>query len=391
LTELSSFDKFNKMFKNKKVFYILILVVFFGSSSLFAKDNYDKGSTDSTTFEEIQLQPEEISPEVIELEPNAVTFEEISPKEEVIEELPNDSNKFQVYVPQLQEISSDEFAQSQQKSIQFEEFTPKETVVEKPKMKEEVQYGEIEEVPITTTPHEVEAFENPVPTPQEVKPVVQIAQQSAPPPPPSAPPPPIAPLAPPPVPANNTIPQQIMPTQRPTVNLSVGKEYKDQLSDLAQKLAMLKERVLEAKTRIVSYGERLTKGFTSGTKVTFKGTNGLGDDFKIGKITVWFDGHQVYLNEFGNNEIVPKEISFYKGSILPGKHKVDISVVLNGDEGLFDFSYSAKLKLDASKFFNATEGKTVHINLKLIDKGGWFTAIEEKPLATFEITSEDSY
>ncbi len=377
------------MVKKRFIFIVIIwgLTVF----NLSAKEGqeYSKQNT-TTTFEEIQLQPEEITPQVIELEPNKIQFEEINPKQEVIEEEP-DQEHFEVYVPQLQEISPQDFAKKREKAIQFEEFKPTpQPVVKKAEKPSTGKYGQLEQTTTPVTPQEVEKFTPPTPTPEEVQPKV-VVTQAPPPPPPEKPAAPIIPLAPPPAPESPVIPREATPVQPPHIKIAMNAEYKKQLSELAKQLAVLKERVLEAKTRIVAYGERLTKGFTSGTKVTIDVLNNLGDDFRIVKLQVFLDGHQVFLNEYSLNENPVGEIKIYRGSILPGKHKVDIKMIVRGDKGLFDFSYSAKLEIEAGEFFTAQEGKIEHIKIKLMDKGGWFTPIKERPQVKFLINEEESY
>ena len=392
------------MKKKFSIFLVCLFVLFFTTGVLSAgeknkkgKEKYPEKTTSATQFEEIHLQPEEITPQVIELEPNKIQFQEITPKEEVIEEEPTQEN-FEVYVPQLQEITPQQFAKEREKKIKFEEFKPstpsmKITSIKQPARK---KYGTLEQTPqpiqqnITPTPQEVETFKPTAPKPQEVKPKV-IVSAAPPPPPVEQPKKPFVPLAPPPTPTTPQIPTQVTPVQPPQIKIAMNTEYKQQLTQLAQQLAMLKERVLEAKTRIIAYGERLTKGFTSGTKVTIDCTNNLGDDFRIIRLQVFLDGHQVFLNEYSIDENPTGKIKIYRGSILPGKHQVEMKLLLRGDKGLFDFGYSAKIEIETGKFFTAQEGKIEHINVKLINKGGWFTPIEKKPAVKFQITEEESY
>ncbi|GEM_PF-6842656 len=377
----------------KLLFISSIIAGIFFTQILYAEKKnekkYPEKTTSTTEFEEIHLQPEEITPEVIELKPNEVQFQEITPQ---AEELPEEN--FQVYVPQLKEITPEEFAKERQKAIKFEELKPQapELAVTPEKKPEKPKYGKLEkELPAApVVPQEVEEFKPKPPSPEEVKPKV-VVSEAPPPPPEEKPQAPIIPLAPPPTPETPQIPREVAPAQAPKIKIAMNEEYKKQLSQLARQLALLKERVIEAKTRIIAYGERLTKGFTSGTKVTIDCINNLGNDFRITRMAVFLDGHQVFLNEYSLEENPTGEIKIYRGSILPGRHKVDIKLTLRGDKGIFDFSFSAVLKVEAGQFFTATEGKIEHIKIKLIDRGGWFTSIEKRPEVKFQITEEESY
>ncbi len=373
--------------------FIFVIIVNFLIGTLYAKEGkkYPKKNT-TTTFEEIKLQPEEITPQVIPLSPNKIQFQEITPKEEVIEEEPGEEH-FEVYVPQLKEITPQQFAKERKKAIKFEEFNPtpsptKVSVTSPQNPKKE--YGKLQQEVVPVTPQEVEKFKPTPPQPAQIKPKI-VVSQAPPPPPPEKPKAPIIPLAPPPAPAAPQIPQEAAPVQPPQIKIAMNAEYKQQLSQLAHQLALLKERVIEAKTRIIAYGERLTKGFTSGTKVTIDTINKLGNDFRIVKLQVFLDGHQVFLNEYSIDENPTGEIKIYRGSILPGKHKIDIKLLLRGDKGIFDFSFSAKLKVQAGEFFTAREGKIEHIKIKLLNRGGWFTPLKDKPEVKFQITEEESY
>jgi hypothetical protein len=209
---------------------------------------------------------------------------------------------------------------------------------------------------------------------------------------PPAPPAPLIPVAPPPEREALRVPEEVQVAQsyRPErLDLTVDDNYDQELKDLQKQLALLRERVIETKSRIITYGERVSRGFTAGTRVFMRNEDALGDDFKLESVTYYLDGHQVYSKKYGGEEI--GDATVYKGSILPGKHKIDMEVTLRADEGLFDFSHKAKLKYTTSEYFTANEGKQLNIKVRFFDKGGVFTAIEERPGISFEIAEEDAY
>jgi hypothetical protein len=203
---------------------------------------------------------------------------------------------------------------------------------------------------------------------------------------------PLIPVEPPPERGKLRVPEEVQVAQsyRPDkLDLTVDENYDSELKDLQKQLALLRERVIETKSRIITYGERVSRGFTAGTRVVMKNENALGEDFLVESVTYYLDGHQVYSKKFDGENAM--DASIYKGSILPGKHKVDMELVLRGDEGSLDFSHKAKLKYTTSEYFTANEGKQLNIKIRFFDKGGFFTKVEERPGISFEIAEEDAY
>jgi hypothetical protein len=185
-----------------------------------------------------------------------------------------------------------------------------------------------------------------------------------------------------PVPSAAPPPSQYIPTG---FDISLDKEYEQELVELERQIALLKQRVLETKGRIIQYGERVTQGFTSGTKIMIHNINNLGGDFRVESITYWVDGHQIYYKGDPVNFLDQEDLLVYEGSILPGRHKLDVKIILRGDEGAFDFSYSSRLKLTFSHYFTADQGQTQKIRVINYDKGGWFSEIQDRPDIMFNL------
>lgn len=210
---------------------------------------------------------------------------------------------------------------------------------------------------------------------------------------PEAAPQPLIPVEPPPERERLRVPSELQLAeeyQPRTLDFTADDRYDQDLQDLQRQLALLRERVIETKSRIVTYGERVARGYTSGTRVVMQSENALGKRVKIESITYYLDGHQVYSKTFDGEE-PPEEFTVYRGSILPGKHKVDMEVVLRAKNGLFDFSHSARLKLTTSEYVTANEGKQLNLRVRLFDKGGLFTKADDRPGISFEAIEEDAY
>ncbi|RMF17178.1 MAG: hypothetical protein D6761_04815 [Candidatus Dadabacteria bacterium] len=176
----------------------------------------------------------------------------------------------------------------------------------------------------------------------------------------------------------------------PAANISLDARFQDQIRELNREIATLKERVIEAKSRLLSYSQKVAQGFASGTQLYLKVDSGLGKDFIIERLEFYLDGHQIYTREFEPGETVD-EILAYKGSVLPGRHRIDVEAILRGDDGLLDFGHKARLRLESGEYFAANEGKVVELDLVLFDRGGLFKAIETRPGLKFEIVERDVF
>ncbi len=176
----------------------------------------------------------------------------------------------------------------------------------------------------------------------------------------------------------------------PAQGVSLDADFQDQIRALNQQIGVLKERVIEAKSRLLSYSQKVAQGFASGTQLFMKVTNRLGGDFQVERLVFYLDGHQIFTREFETEEEI-NELLAYKGSVLPGRHRIDVDAILLGDDGVFDFGHSARLRLESGEYFAANEGKVVELNLVLFDRGGAFKAIETRPGLKFEIVERDVF
>ena len=172
--------------------------------------------------------------------------------------------------------------------------------------------------------------------------------------------------------------------------ISTDPKYQEQIRGLNQEISVLKERVIEAKSRLLSYSQKVAQGFASGTQLFMKVHSKLGRDFEIERMAFFLDGHQIYTREFEPGEKVG-ELLAYKGSVLPGRHRIDVDAIVRGDDGILDFGFKARLRLESGEYFAANEGKVVDLDLVLFDRGGLFKAIESRPGLKFEIVERDAF
>ena len=176
----------------------------------------------------------------------------------------------------------------------------------------------------------------------------------------------------------------------PGSGMSADREFRQNLRKLEQRIEQLKERVIETKARLLNYSQKVAKGYAAGPQVGLRVSNDLGKKFLVEKVAFYLDGHLVYVKEFGEDENVTS-LSVYRGSVLPGRHRIDVELILRGDAGLFDFGHSARLKLESGEYFNANEGKVLQVSLVMFDRGGVFKAIETRPGVRFEIEERDVF
>lgn len=212
------------------------------------------------------------------------------------------------------------------------------------------------------------------------------AKPVTPPPPPAS----MAPIAVPPASTTNTGVDATRSVPLPDAGMSSDREFRQNLKDLENRIESLKERVIETKSRLLNYSQKVAKGFAAGTQVALQLQNDLGGDFQVEKISFFLDGHQVYLKEFDLEDPVI-ELDVYRGSVLPGRHRIDVELIVRGDEGMFDFGHGARLKLESGEYFNANEGKVLQIELVMFDRGGVFKKIDSRPGMRFDIEERDVF
>jgi hypothetical protein len=314
-----------------------------------------------------------------------------------------DLNQFEDFSPELQEVQ-----QAPQQPV-FREAAPRGTQESGPRFEEyrpEIQELDVPPAPTGSAPASPSAAPAPAATPGAVPaparaPAMAPAPAPAPLPRADAAPAPVAPapivptpvVSPPvlePAPVDGGAVRVQTRTGLPAQGLTLDGDFEDQLRSLNSQIALLREKVIEAKSRLLSYSQKVAQGFASGTQLYMKINNGLGKRFRIEKLVFFLDGHQVFSREFAPDEEVD-ELLIYRGSVLPGRHRIDVEAVLGADNGMFDFGYSKRLSLESGEYFAANEGKIVDLNLVMFDQGSTFTAVEKRPGLKFEIVERDVY
>jgi hypothetical protein len=134
----------------------------------------------------------------------------------------------------------------------------------------------------------------------------------------------------------------------------------------------LKERVFRSKATLEMLKELILEGAQVGARVSIWHVNQIGGAYSVEAAQYWFDGRSVFSKSDPQGSLNDlKETEVYQGSVAPGKHKIQVSLVLRGS-GYKVFSYlrSYQFRVQSTYDFDVDQGKSKIVRVLAGTKSG---------------------
>lgn len=162
--------------------------------------------------------------------------------------------------------------------------------------------------------------------------------------------------------------------------------YQIQLRQLEERVADLKEKIFNSKSRLVLLKEQILHNVIAEAKGVIVHRNRMGAGFTLEQVLYHLDGNKIYFQD--NKEGVldeQREFEVFNGNLLPGNHLVSVEMVYRGSGGLFSYVDGYRFKISSSYTFYASKGRIVKLSVVGHERGGLTTSLEDKPYVSYEV------
>ncbi len=186
-------------------------------------------------------------------------------------------------------------------------------------------------------------------------------------------------------------PEKSQDPAKPAAPKEGGASYDIKLRGLEERVNELKEKIFRTKARIMQLQETVVTGsIGAGARAILVHRNEMGGAFKLRSAQYALDAQAIFKKvdiEGDLDSMAEKEI--FNGNIVPGNHNIAVQMVFQGQGyGFFSYVQGYKFKIKSSYTFTAEEGKIVTVKIVGFERGGFLTALEERPAVRYDIQIE---
>jgi len=162
-------------------------------------------------------------------------------------------------------------------------------------------------------------------------------------------------------------------------------EFGRELRTVEEEVNSLKEQVFRSKATLQLLRELITEGATIGAKLNLWHVNQLGGAYVMESVQYYLDGKSVFskADPTGSlNDI--REVKVHEQSLPPGKHNVQVQMVLRGGGfGLFSYLKAYQFRLQSSYNFSIEDGTRTNLRALIMSRG-MLKSFEKRPDVQFE-------
>lgn len=160
------------------------------------------------------------------------------------------------------------------------------------------------------------------------------------------------------------------------------------LRGIEERVNELKEKIFQAKARLIQLQEVVLHGAISGAKAVLVHRNEMGSSFVLRRVQYALDGASIFnRTDSGNGELDElEEIEIFNGSIAPGNHQISVYLEYQGyGYGVFSYLKNYVFKVKSSHTFNAEEGKVTTVHIVGHERGGFTAELKDRPAVRFDV------
>ena len=162
-------------------------------------------------------------------------------------------------------------------------------------------------------------------------------------------------------------------------------EFGRELRTVEEEVNSLKEQVFRSKATLQLLRELITEGAPIGAKLNLWHVNQLGGAYVMESVQYYLDGKSVFskADPTGSlNDI--REVKVHEQSLPPGKHNVQVQMVLRGGGfGLFSYLKAYQFRLQSSYNFSIEDGTRTNLRALIMSRGMLMSFVK-RPDVQFE-------
>lgn len=157
------------------------------------------------------------------------------------------------------------------------------------------------------------------------------------------------------------------------------------IDKILKTLKALKGRLDQSEKRMDEIvGIVLSSAETKGSRIKLIHRSEMSPDFKLVQITYSLDGAPIYKKSDDDGLLMDKEVEIYDGAILPGDHKLAVTLIYRGHGyGIMSYLSKYKFKVRSSHSFSVKQGKGIQLKVISFEKGDVNTKLEDRPAVKY--------
>jgi hypothetical protein len=157
------------------------------------------------------------------------------------------------------------------------------------------------------------------------------------------------------------------------------------IDKILKTLKAIKERLeLSEKRMDEIVGVVLSSADTKGSRIKLIHQSDMSPDFKLVQIIFSLDGAPIYKKSDDDGLTMDKEVEIYDGAILPGDHKLSVTLIYRGHGyGIMSYLSKYKFKVRSSHSFSVKQGKGIQLKVISFEKGDVNTKLEDRPAVKY--------
>ncbi len=157
------------------------------------------------------------------------------------------------------------------------------------------------------------------------------------------------------------------------------------IDKILKTLKAIKGRLEQSEKRMDEIvGIVLSSAETKGSRIKLIHRTEMSPDFKLVQITYSLDGAPIYKKSDDDGLLMDKEVEIYDGAILPGDHKLAVTLIYRGHGyGIMSYLSKYKFKVRSSHSFSVKQGKGIQLKVISFEKGDVNTKLEDRPAVKY--------
>jgi hypothetical protein len=162
-------------------------------------------------------------------------------------------------------------------------------------------------------------------------------------------------------------------------------DFGRELRTVEEQVNTLKERVFRSKATLQLLKELITEGATMGARLNLWHVNQMGGAYRIEAVQYFLNGKNVFSKADPSGTLhETKEMKVHEQALPPGKHNVQVQLVLRGQGyGIFSYLQDYQFRVQSSYGFAIEDGTRTNLRAVAVSKG-FLKSFESRPDVRFE-------
>ncbi len=162
------------------------------------------------------------------------------------------------------------------------------------------------------------------------------------------------------------------------------------MRNVEEKVGLLKEKIFQAKARLLQLQEIFMHGGITGSQVALSYQNTMGPAFRLIKMECVLDGNVVYssVSDVTKSDTIPDMLDVFQGRVSSGSHVLNVVMEYQGNgHGVLKYLNDYTFKVTSQYSFNAQQGMITYVKVVGYEKDDITLELKDRPSVRYELES----